>query len=196
MGATSGAILLDRPQSRGYREGRLWPTHFHRSRDGTETRTTLIDDSFPIRSVTHGFKANGDLELRRLALSLQAGTDSEVWIPLWLHETALTGSSGAGTAVLNLDTTLGDWFADSAHSLLLVTAATPTVYLDGVNYERGVILSKTSSTVTLTANLTASWASGDVVVPLIKARIDGRANLSSVSDRRASGSIRFSEVVS
>ena len=86
-----------------------------------------------------------------------------VWgVPLWQYDMSLSAQAASGQAVLNLVSTL---YRE------IVTGALILLYTDYKTYEVGTVDTASSTQITLTGNLTSTWASGTKVYPIMRSTI-------------------------
>lgn len=110
----------------------------------------------------------------------------KVWgIPFWGEEQILTSEAASGQAVLNIASTLKSNFA---------VGATVAIITDYNTFEAGEILSMTSTSITLTANLAATWTQGQYVYPILKGKLTANQSASKPTDAHLSFQFDVKEV--
>jgi hypothetical protein len=125
-------------------------------RDGTEQR--IATREYPRHAMSFTALLDTEAKTRALRWQLQQGIDETWRVPLWLDPARVTASAASGQADISADFTTSDVAVDDV------------VYVhhrNGASGEFGAVSSISSSSVTLTTNLGATYPVGSHVYPVL-----------------------------
>lgn len=129
-----------------------WLTDVLPRRDGSEQRRQVR--KYPRRVLEYAVLAQTPQLRGRLDNFIWSSQDEAVMVPIWTDATRLSATANSGQANVTVNTTYLDY--DTNGYLILWNSPS--------SYEVVAIQSLTSSTVTLTQNLLATWPAGSTVV--------------------------------
>jgi len=153
-------LLIPPNWDNGIKYKRIWNTGIQLSINAMEKRSALFTWSrlFLSFSILTMSASETNYMIRKFYKSLHL-----VWgIPYWPDRIDLTSQAALGQAVLNVEDTTNLNFAVDGKCIIII---------DENTYEAGTILSMTTNTITLDANLSDTWVSGTMVYPVLKARL-------------------------
>lgn len=164
----SQAMLLQ-PMNTGYAETIAWHTDTHRSRDGTEVRVALDDDTKPLHRIRTTIPVNGPHELRIVQNQINKATDDIVYVPLWLSLMTLTAPVSSPSLTINCSTVFQEVNNDFG---VLLMSPNERDFREGETYDRREIDTFNTTSITLTATVD-DYATGDWVLPVIPMTLQG-----------------------
>jgi len=139
---------------------RIWRTSIQFSIDAHEKRSALF--TWPRRNLRFSIITLTAQETNYMIRKFYKNLHNVWGIPYWINAVDLTSQASSGQAVLN---------AEAITNLNFEVGAECIIFVDENNYEVGTILSLTTNTITLDANLSTTWASGITVYPILKTRL-------------------------
>lgn len=165
MAIWTGKIWAGRPNWRdGILERLEWLTDVLPRRDESEQRRQVR--LHPRRTLEYLFTYNDPQYRALLDNFLKSSKNDPALFPIWTDAVPLTTSAASGQNQIQVSTTGRDY--DVGQQVLLIR--------DPLAYEVGEIESMTTSTITLTANLAATWPAGTYVAPARPAFIGDAAS--------------------
>lgn len=151
---------------RPYRQSisHIWQTGIQKTLMGSERRSALF--TWPRVKVRNSFRRFTMQERNWMRRMMADHSNVPWWFPLWPDMTKLTSIANSGQAVLTVGETASRHFYEGRYVILI----NPSDYS---TYELGVINTAgiAATTITLTANLAATWNIGTIVCPLYDFRI-------------------------
>lgn len=157
---------------------RTWKTTIKRVISGYEKRTVLF--TWPRRTLSFDLVTLSSAEFALLKRKLFKNMHNIWGIPFWQDETTLSAQATLDQKVLNVVDTKYRNFEVGAPCIVMT---------DSTHYEVGQIASKTDTSITLVANLVATWASGASVYPIMQGRITSGQDLKMTTNTIAKMSI-------
>lgn len=138
-----------------------WNTSFQRSINNKTVKKSALF-TWPRRALQFRVDAQSYTQAAFLKRKIYKNLPNVWGVPIWQDRSPLTASAASGQPVLACDTTNRNYEVGGECIL----------YTSQDTYFVGTILSKTDSSITLTGNLTATWAEATSVFPILKSRIE------------------------
>ena len=146
----------------------LWRTIFQKTVKGKEKRTALFTWTRVILKNTIRLTSNKNINWFKRNLMNYV---DEIWyIPIWADKTTVSSSAASGQKIIAVaQTTYRHFYA--GRKVIIINPA------DSTSYETGIIDTLTAIQITLTENLSATWAAGSLILPLYGFRLDPNQNI-------------------
>lgn len=168
-------FLLKPDWNDGIRAFRRWRTVVRKTKSNLEMRSGLRRTV--VRALEFSISLMSAAESAYLERKLAKYMHEVLGVPNWVDGTELTAQATAGTATLIVDEHDYREFEEGGFCVL-VDSDDPEVYEIGRIDE----LLDTPARITLTSNLSSTWASGTEVFPLLPMRIDPVQSFSKETD--------------
>lgn len=166
-----------------------WLTDIQQASTGAEERRGLTQR--PLRTMSVFWFPSEKAEADRMLVALRKMTQGRFQIPLYMDQTPMQAAAASGTNVLNVSTLNGRFFNGGRIAIVKrsgVGGMTPL----SVQYAQ--IQSRTTSQITLVANLTANVAAGDLVIPMMDCETMLRPQMQYVKAYGATVKLTVTEV--
>lgn len=160
-----------------------WNTSIKRGIKANEGRSQL--KTWPHRSLSYSVDLPTRIERNAFAELMWYNFHKIFGVPWWPEGSPLTAQAASGQAVLQLDTTYRSF--SQGQSVVLVS--------NYGSYAVGTIYLKDDTSITLLANLAATWPAGTMVYPLLQCRFSGRSSeLKQLNSNFGEVNLQFREV--